>query len=82
MKKINSYINSCVEWLKNHRTVITALKLAILAVLMLFSMHNVALVNVMLVIATIFMLTEFEFDGFYFSFFFNLLCLEYLFCRL
>ena len=62
MKKI-------INWFKDNRVAISIAKMAIFALLLVAALRWDILINVSLVVAIIFALTEFEFDGFYFCFF-------------
>ena len=67
--KTNIKVKSIVNWFYKNRRIVTIIKLAILSLLMFFAMRYHVLTNVMLALSIIFVLTEFDFDGFYISFF-------------
>ena len=58
-----------LDFFYKYRTITTVIKLMAMSLLMLFSLKWPILVNVMLLVSIIFVLTEFEFDGFYILFF-------------
>jgi len=62
MKKI-------IDWLSKNRKPISFAKMLIFALCLVASLRWYTLINVSLVLAIIFALTEFDFDGFYFCFF-------------
>ena len=62
-------MKNIINYLEKNKKYVSIAKIFVLSILMLLSLKWVAVVNVMLVVAILFVLTEFDFDGIYLLFF-------------
>lgn len=62
-------MSNVILWLRENKKVVTFAKLIIMSLLALLSIKWMSLINVLLCVALVFVLTEFDFDGLYICFF-------------